>query len=192
MPEHEVAAGHEAAAHETPGFLDAGYWDPAVFLQDPAFWAFVGLVIFLVAVIVVAKAPKMVAGQLDERAARIAADIKNAEELRRLAEQKLEAAKLRQEEAEKDAAEIIAAARREADQLAKESAKNIAENIARRQKMAEERIARAEADAMRDVRLASVDAASRAAETLLTEALAGKAGQDHYAQSLETVKKAIS
>ena len=179
--EHE-AAGHAEAA--------GPYWDPSVFGNDPAFWAAVGLFIFI-AVIVYMKVPKQITGGLDSRAEKIAADIKNAEELRQLAEAKLEAAKKRQVEAEAEAKEIIEAAKREAAQLAADASKNLAETIARRQKLAEDRITRAEADAMRDVRLAAVDAASRAAETLLTEQLAGKGGEAQYAASLESVKKAL-
>lgn len=176
------------AGHAEPA---GPYWDPAVFGNDPAFWAFVGLVIFL-AIVIYMKVPKQITGSLDSRAEKIAADLKNAEELRRLAEEKLEAAKKRQAEAETEAKEIVEAAKREAAQLAAEASKNLAETIARRQKLAEDRISRAEADAMRDVRLAAVDAASKAAETLLTEQLSGKAGEAQYLASLDTVKKALA
>jgi F-type H+-transporting ATPase subunit b len=185
MQAHDAAAAVEH--HEPTG----PYWDPAVFSQDPAFWAFIGLLIFI-GVVLYMKVPKQITGSLDTRAEKIAADIKNAEELRLLAEKKLEEAKRRQAEAEAEAKEIIAAAHREAEQLAKDAAKNLAETIARRQKLAEERIVRAEADAMRDVKLAAVDAASKAAETILAEQLSGKAGADQFAASLETVKKALA
>jgi F-type H+-transporting ATPase subunit b len=174
-------AGHEAAA----GF------DFQELMVDPAFWAAVGLLIFL-GVIVYMKVHQQVLGSLDKRAEKIAADIKNAEELRLLAEAKLEAARKRQVEAEAEAKEIIDAARREAAELAADASRNLAETIARRQKLAEDRIGRAEADAMREVRLAAVDAASRATETLLADQLAGKGGAAQYAASLETVKKALA
>lgn len=174
-------AGHEAAA----GF------DFNELIVDPAFWAAIGLVIFF-GIIVYMKVHRQVLGLLDKRAEKIAADIKNAEELRQLAEAKLEAAKTRQIEAEAEAKEIIEAAKREANQLAADASKNLAETIARRQKLAEDRISRAEADAMREVRMAAVDAASKAAETLLAQQLAGKGGEALYAASLDTVKKALA
>lgn len=177
---------HEEVPHET-----ATGFDPAVFFSDPAFWAFVGLIIFL-AIVVIAKAPQGIAKSLDDRAAKITADIKNAEELRLLAEKKLEEAKKRQVEAEAEAVAIIEAARLEAANFAANAKVQLTESIARRQKQAEDRIARAEADALRDVKLAAVETASKAAEAILVEQLSGKAGQDQLASSLSAVEKALA
>ncbi len=58
--------------------------------------------------------------------------------------------------------------------------------------MANDRIARAEADAVREVKAAAIDTATRAAAQILTEQLSGSAGDAHFAESLEAVKKALS
>src|SRR5689334_261551 len=149
------------------------------FLQDPATWTGIGLVIFLLAVIFIAKAPKTIAKGLDDRAAQIRSELDRA-------------ASLRQTEAETPAKDIAETPRREAEKFAKDASAALAERIKLREKLAEERIARAETEAMRDVRIAAVDTASKAAAAILTEQLTGKAADDHFAASLEKVTKALS
>jgi len=163
-----------------------------VFLQDPATWTGIGLIIFLLAVIFVAKAPKTIAKGLDDRAAKIRSELDSAAALRKEAEAKLADAERRQKEAETSAKDIVESARREAEQFAKDASAALAERIKLREKLAEERIARAESEAMRDVRIAAVDTASKAAAAILTEQLTGKAADDHFAASLEKVTKALS
>lgn len=166
--------------------------DMDVFLQDPATWTGVGLIIFILAVIFVAKAPKTIAKGLDDRAAKIRSELDSAAALRKEAEAKLADAERRQKEAETSAKEIVESARREAEQFAKDASAALAERIKLREKLAEERIARAESEAMRDVRIAAVDTASKAAAAILTEQLTGKAADDHFTASLEKVAKALS
>ncbi|MEZ5937319.1 MAG: ATPase [Hyphomonadaceae bacterium] len=178
--EHDVHAAAEAAhTAATPLF------------QDPATWTGIALIIFL-AILVWKKVPAAIAKSLDDRAAKIAGELANAEALRKEAEGKLEDAKKRQAEAEEEAKAIVTAAKREAEILAADAASQLQDSIARRQKMAEDRIARAEADALRDVKAAAVETASRAAAAVLTEQLSGKAADDHFAKSLDAVKKALS
>jgi len=162
------------------------------FLQDPATWTGVGLLIFLAAVIFVMKAPKTIAKGLDDRAAKIRSELDAAAALRKEAEAKLADAERRQSEAEASAKEIVESARREAAQFAADASAVLAERIKLREKLAEERISRAESEAVRDVRFAAVETASKAAAAILTEQLTGKAADDHFAVSLEAVKKALS
>lgn len=169
----------------------ASYFSPEVFLQDPAFWAFVGLLGFI-AIVLWRRAPAMVTKSLDDRAAAISADLANAERLRVEAEQKLAQAEKQAQQAAAEAEAIVAAARKEAAQLAVDAQTALADRIARREKLAEERIARAEADAMRDVRMAAIDTASRAAALVLTETLQGDAADRQFATSLDAVKRALS
>ena len=95
-------------------------------------------------------------------------------------------------EAEEEAKGIVAAARREAEQLAATASAQLVDRIARREKMAEERITRAEADAIRDVKLAAVETASKAAATVLAEQVSGKAADDEFTKALASVSKALS
>ncbi len=191
MQEHAPAAEHAAdAAHAAalPVF-DLGFWKAD--LNDPAFWAFVGLIIFI-AVVVYMKVPKSITKSLDSRAEKITAELAAAEALRKEAEAKLVEVQKRAAEAEVEAKQIVDMARREADQLAIAAGATLKERIALREKLAEERIARAESDAIRDVKMAAVETASRAASTILTEQLTGKAADDEFAKSLAAAAKALS
>jgi F-type H+-transporting ATPase subunit b len=160
--------------------------------NDPVTWTATGLVIFLAAVFIFMKPHKTIAKGLDDRAAKIRSELDNATALRKEAEAKLADAERRQSEAEASAKEIVAAARREAAQFAADASAALTERIKLREKLAEERIARAESEAVREVRMAAVDTASKAAAQILTETLVGKAADDHFAQSLEKVTKALS
>ncbi len=187
----------ETVAHLTAGPAEAGPlpafnllgWN--LDLNDPTFWALIGLLIFI-GVVLYMKAPKSIAKSLDDRAAKITAELTAAEALRKEAEAKLAEVQKRAAEAEADARGIVEAARREASQLAAAAEAALVSRIAAREKMAEERITRAEADAIRDVKVAAVETASRAASAILADQLSGKGGDDEFAKSLASVTKALS
>jgi F-type H+-transporting ATPase subunit b len=160
--------------------------------NDPVTWTALGLIIFLGVVFALVKPHKVIAKSLDDRSSKISSELDNATALRKEAEAKLADAERRQAEAEASAKEIVEIARREAEQFAKDASVALSDRIKLREKLAEERIARAEAEAVRDVRLAAVDTASKAAAQILTETLVGKAADDHFAASLEKVTKALS
>jgi F-type H+-transporting ATPase subunit b len=174
---------HEAAAPDD-------FW--LNLLNDPVTWTAVGLVIFVAVVFIMAKPHKAIARSLDDRASKIRSELDNAAALRKEAEAKLADAERRQKEAEAQAVEIVETARREAAELAREATAALAERLKLRERLAEERIARAESDAIRDVRIAAVDTASKAAAQILTETLTGKAADELFAASLEKVTKALS
>ena len=98
------------------------------------------------------KVPKTITKSLDDRAAKITSELAAAEALRKEAEAKLAEVQKRAAEAEAEAKAIVEAARREADQLAAAADVALKERISRRQKIAEDRISRAESDAIRDVK----------------------------------------
>ena len=75
--------------------------------------------------------------------------------------------------AEKQAAEMLAAAKEEALRLQAEAQVKLAEQITRRGQMAERKIAQAEAQAEAEVRAAAADLASAMAEKVLIQRLAG-------------------
>ena len=161
-------------------------------LNDPVMWTGVALVILLLGAFIFMKPHKALAKSLDDRAAKIRSELDNAEALRKEAEAKLADAERRQKEAEEAAKAIIEQAAREAEQFSRDQTAALAERIRLREKLAEERIARAESEAVRDVRIAAADAASKAAAVILSDALTGKAADDHFAASLEKVTKALS
>ena len=64
--------------------------------------------------------------------------------------------------------------------------------VARRTKMAENKIAQAEAQALADVRSAAAEAAVAAAETILTRTVKGKVADDLIAKGIDDVKRKLN
>ncbi len=114
-------------------------------------WVAVAFLLF-VALLVYLKVPAKVAALLDERAARIAKELAEAKKLREEAQALLDEYKRKRVQAEKDAEDIVALARREAEAYANETRAKLTETLARRTKQAEQKIAQAEQQAVKDVR----------------------------------------
>ena len=136
--------------------------------MDNTFWATVALLIF-VAVVFYFKVPGMLGKSLDERAGRIRAELEEARRLREEAQQLLAEFQRKRKEAEKDAADIVAAAKREADVLLEEAHRKTEEYVVRRTALAEQKIAQAEREAVNEVRASAVDIAVEAARKLLAD-----------------------
>jgi len=150
------------------------FFNPHLYdLSNPELWVAIGLLLFF-AIVVVAKVPGLIAGQLDARAAKIQSELDEAARLRAEAEALL--AQIRQEkaEAEAQAAEMLKAAEADARVMEAEARAKLEESLARRQALAERRIAQAEAQAAVEVKAAAAELAARAAEQILTARLAGQ------------------
>ncbi len=132
---------------------------------DPEFWVLIAAVIFVAAVWKPAR--KAVLGSLDERGARIRAELDEAQKLREEAEQLLAQYQQREREAAAEAEAIVAHAREEAERIAAQSARDLDEALVRRQRLAEERIAQAEAKALDEIRAVAVDVAIGAAREVI-------------------------
>ena len=130
----------------------------------------------------------MILGALDARGARIKAELDEAVKLRKEAEGVLAEYRRKQSEAEKVAESIILNARGEAERMAADAKIKIDEFIARRTKMAETKIAQAEAQAVADVRSAAADAAIAAAETILVKTTRGPAAEALVSQGIRDLK----
>ena len=140
------------------------------FLSTPEFWVAVSFFIFLGALFYFG-VHKKIATLLDARAAQIAKELEEARRLREEAEKVLADYRRKQSEAASEADSIIALAAKEAESLAAETRKSVKEHFERRMKLAEDKIARAEADAVREVRSVAVDAAVAAAQALIAAKL---------------------
>jgi F-type H+-transporting ATPase subunit b len=152
----------------------------------PELWVLVSFVLF-VALLVYYKIPNKVAKALDDRAGKIHAELEEARRLREEAQTILADYQRKQRDAEKEAEDIIAMARREARFYAEESHKALNEFLQRRVKLAEEKIARAEEQAVQDIRSKSVDAVVAAAEMLIARELKGKSAEDLVDKSIRDV-----
>ncbi|MGE5502127.1 MAG: F0F1 ATP synthase subunit B [Ignavibacteriales bacterium] len=145
-------------------------------LLNPAeseFWVGVGLVIFLAILIFVAKVPKAVADSLDARASKIQDDLNEAARIRAEAEAMLAEIRAQREDAERQAAGMLAAAEADAARLAADAKAKLEEQVKRRAALAERKIATAEAQAAAEVKAAAAELAAQAAERVLAARIAG-------------------
>ncbi len=125
---------------------------------DAEFWVALGFVIFVVLLGYLGVHRKLNAA-LDDRAAKIRAELDEAKRLRAEAAAVLDSYKKKAAAAETEAAGIVAQARTEAEALARETEARMADFVTRRTKQAETKIALAETQAAADVRAAAADAA---------------------------------
>lgn len=157
------------------------------FLYSVDFWVLVAFILFFV-IVWRAGAFGAIASALDSRSARIRHDLDEAKKLREEAEKVVAEYRKKRSEAESEAAAIVAAAKAEAQELTAEAARRSEEFVARRTKLAETKIAQAEAQALADVRAAAAETAVRAAERVLTESVKGKTADDLVAGAIKDVK----
>src|SRR5262245_8612626 len=154
---------------------------------DAEFWVAVAFLI-LVGVMIYLGAHRRVIDALDQRGARIRAELDEARRLKEEAQAVLAAYRSKHEEAEREAEAIIASAKTEAERVAAEAKAKREDFVARRTKMAGTKIAQAEAHALADVRAAAAEAAVAAAERILTESVKGKVADDLVAEGIRAVK----
>jgi F-type H+-transporting ATPase subunit b len=159
--------------------------------EDPEFWVALAFAIFI-GVLVKFGVPKMAFSALDARSDRIRQALDEAQRLRSEAQAVLVQYQKKREEAEKEAQAIIVSARAEAERLAGEAKGKVEEFIARRTKMAESKIAQAEAQALADVRAAAADAAVSAAEKILVQTTHGAAAESLIAKGISDVKAKLN
>lgn len=140
---------------------------------EAEFWVAVAFVLFLLGLVRVG-AHRTVFGALDDRRARVQAELDEARRLRLEAEALLAEYKRRQKEAEQEAQALIRSAEAEGERLQAEARAKVEEFVARRTKMAENKIAQAEAQALAEVRGAAAEAACAAAEKILGSTVKGE------------------
>ncbi|MBI5164616.1 MAG: F0F1 ATP synthase subunit B [Magnetospirillum sp.] len=148
---------------------DAAHHAPLAFYENPAFW--VGLSFVMVVAFAFRPVSRALGAALDARAFQIRARIDDAVKLREDAQETLGSYQRKQRDAMKEAEAIIAHAKAEAERLAIQAAKDLEESVKRREQMAMDRIATAEAQALRDVRNVAVDVAIAAARQVLAETI---------------------
>jgi F-type H+-transporting ATPase subunit b len=159
--------------------------------SDPAFWALVGLILFF-AVLIYLKVPGTLAGNLDRRAEGIQKELDEARRLREEAEALLAEYQRKARDATAEAAQIIEQAKREADALGAEASRRMDEYVAGRTRLAEQKIAQAEIQAIQEVRSLSADVAIAAAERILAAKVKGEAADAAIARSIADVKAKLN
>lgn len=158
---------------------------------DAEFWVAVSFVVFVI-VLGYFGTHRLIVDAIDRRNARIKAELDEARRLRDEAESLVAEYRRKQREAEREAEAIIASAKAEAERTAEENHAKMQDFVARRTKIAETKIAQAEAQALADVRAAAADAAVAAAERILREQATGKIADGLLARGIEDVKAKLN
>jgi F-type H+-transporting ATPase subunit b len=146
------------------------------FLSNPEVWVAAAFLIFVA--LTAKPIGRAIAKGLDGRAAKIKAQLDEARALRDEAERLLAEQQRKQIAAVKEVETILARAREEAERVRRESAANLEAAFARREKMAIDKIAQAEAQAVTDVRNQAVDIAMAAAAKLLKQSIDSGKGDE--------------
>jgi F-type H+-transporting ATPase subunit b len=158
---------------------------------EAEFWVAVAFVIF-VGVLGYLQAHKRLIKSIDDRRERITSELEEARRLKVEAEALLASYRRKQQEAESEAQTIIASAKAEAERLAAEADAKIEEFVARHTKMAESKIAQAEAQAVADVRSAAAEVAVAAAETILARTVKDKVADDLLTKGIADIKAKLN
>jgi F-type H+-transporting ATPase subunit b len=156
-------------------------------INSPEFWVAISFLAF-VAILVRMGVPAMITKALDDRADTVRKELDQARRLREEAQDLLADYQRKQRAADDEAKAIIEEARREAEAMKAESARTLKEQLERRTRLAEDKIARAEAQAVSEVRAAAVDVAMSTAERLIAEKLAADGGADLMSRSIRELK----
>ena len=154
-------------------------------------WVAIGFVVFVAKLLSIG-VHRTIGKALDDRSARIKAELDEARKLRDEAAGLLAEYQRKRSEAEGEAQEIVSGARAEAERLAVEAKARIEEFVSRRTKMAETKIAQAEAQAAADVRAAAAEAAVAAAEKILRQEAKGDLASRLIARGIEDVGKKLN
>ncbi|WP_039017419.1 F0F1 ATP synthase subunit B [Halocynthiibacter namhaensis] len=139
---------------------------------------FVVLLAFIafIAVLVVAKVPGMLGGQLDARAEGIRSELDEARALREEAQTLLASYERKQEEVKEQATRIVAHAKMEAEEAAELAKEDLKSSIARRLQAAEDQISSAKNAAVKEVRDRAVTVAVGAASDLIAKKMTAAEG----------------
>ena len=159
------------------------------FFSNPENWAALGFVVFIA--LVGKRAWTFLTAWLDGRSAEIRARLDEAVKLREEAQALLASYERKQREAEKDAGDIVAQARNEAVRMAAEAAEALEVSVRRRTELAMERIARAEAKALKEVRETAIDIAVRGAERLIAAELDEKKAEAMIDEAIKDLGKRL-
>ncbi len=160
-------------------------------LHDPAFWTAIAFAGF-VAVLLYVKLPAVIGKALDDRADGIRTELEEARNLREQAQSVLADYERKQRQAEKEAEAIITQAKAEAERLAEETRNKLEVSIERRMKLAEDKIAQAEVQALKEVRIQAAEIAIAAAGAIITKEFTAKDASAMVDASIKDLKKTLN
>lgn len=161
------------------------------FIYEPEFWVAVSFFIFI-GVLVYFGVHMKVVSALDARALLISKELEEARRLREEAEKVLADYRRKLGDVVTEVDNITALATTEAKTLAAETRQSLKEYFDRRIKLAEEKIARAEMEAVREFRSVAVDAAIAAAQNLIVAKLTPDRAKKLVSESIKALKSKLN
>ena len=161
------------------------------FIYEPEFWVAVSFFIFI-GVLVYFGVHMKVVSALDARALLISKELEEARRLREEAEKVLADYQRKLGDVVTEVDNITALAAKQAETLAAETRQSLKEYFDRRIKIAEEKIARAEMEAVRELRSDAVDAAIAAAQNLIAAKLTPDRAKKLVSESIKALKSKLN
>ena len=161
------------------------------FIYEPEFWVAVSFFIFIGVLVYFGVHTKVVSA-LDARALLISKELEEARRLREEAENVLADYRRKLGDVVTEVDNITALATTEAKTLAAETRQSLKEYFDRRIKLAEEKIARAEMEAVRELRNDVVDAAIAAAQNLIAAKLTPDRAKKLVSTSIKALKSKLN
>lgn len=159
--------------------------------STPDIWVALSFVLFIL-MLLYFKLPGKVTSALDNRAATIRNELDEARRLREEAQAILSDYQRKHKDVEKEAGEIIRLAQSEAESLAAETRKKLEESLERRTKIAEDKIARAEEQAVAEVRSAAINIAIAASEQIIEKKMTATASAKLVDESIKGLKSKLN
>jgi F-type H+-transporting ATPase subunit b len=160
-------------------------------LHEAETWVAIAFVVFVV-LLGYLGVHKTILAALDTRSNKIKGELDEARRLKDEAMALLAQYQKKRQEAETEAQSIVTGAKAEAERLSAEAKVKAEEFVTRRTKMAEQKIAQAEAQAVAEVRAAAADAAVAAAEKILAEQAKGAVASDLIAKGVQDVRNKLN
>jgi len=158
------------------------------FYENPVFWVAIAFFGFI-ALILWQKVPKMIGAVLDKRANGIRDQLDEARRLREEAQALLAEYQRKQRDAEKEAAQIIKYAHEDSERVRSDAQAALEESIARRASTAQDKIAQAEAAAIKEVQSVAVTVATEVARKLISEQLDESRSNELVDQSISDLSR---
>ena len=155
--------------------------------QEAEFWVALAFLCFL-GILLYMGVPGMLMKGLDKRSAEIKTNLDEARKLKEEAQALLADYQKKRKGADDEANAIIEQAKREAATFASESQASMKDMLERRTRVAEEKISRAEAQAVGEVRAAAIEAAVGASSRLIGAKLNDNAADGLVSRSIAELR----
>ena len=159
--------------------------------QMAEFWVAIAFVVFVL-ILIYYRVPALIAKSLDDRSEAIRKELDEARRLREEAQNLLADYQKKHRNVGQEADSILELARGEAEAFAQETRASLKDMLERRTRQAEDKIARAEAQAVDEVRAAAIELAVAAAEKILREKASGAAAAALIDQSIRDLKTRLN